>query len=64
MSCGKCKTCACTGKKEPAAFIADESGFIDKDGKSVYILTPLGRDNAVRPDLSILDGLAEGPRAE
>lgn len=64
MSCGKCETCACAGKKESGVHIVDESGFLDKDGKAVYILTPLGRDNAVRPDLSILDSLAEGSKAE
>ena len=64
MSCGKCETCACAGKKDSGVFIADETGFLDKDGKAVYSLTPLGRDNTVRPDLSILDTLAEGPKAE
>ena len=64
MSCGNCEPCVCAGKKEPGVYIADESGFLDKDGKVSYLLTPLGCDNAVRADLSVLDTLVEGNRAE
>lgn len=61
MTCGKCETCGCAGKKEPAVFIQDDTGFLDENGKQIATLSPIGRGNTA-PTLTFAipgDGVQE-----
>ncbi|AGX01852.1 hypothetical protein CF95_gp130 [Erwinia phage PhiEaH1] len=61
MSCGKCETCACAGKKDPVAYVVDDTGFLDAEGKQIVALSPIGRGNTA-PTLAFAipgDGVEE-----